>query len=462
MPPLTNSQSDTIANASKNAKVTTQQLENPVVTPNLPATTPPKEPTIASIDSFISNPTVVSQDTTALENQTSDIFNELFGAKQATQSRGRNLTKLEETAGIPTLTTELAQIQNDINQKSLDFRREREAIQRGTGLTASQVNARLADVSRKQSSELADLEVIRAARSNSLNAIQSIIDRKVERQFADEDARIKNLQFIYDNVKGDLTKAQDRKYNEMITRENRAFEIAKTKFEQVENAKARAIESIAGSGAPTSVYNAIMKGEDIGTITKLASPYSEAYLKRQLLNEQINKAREEVKATTLKPLSGEASKLIAISSGLESDVNSIKAKIEKVGYEKFLRGYLLGTDRETVKLLSNAADKVGRIRSGGAINKDEETRFLSQFASKGDYAFGTKDIATNALDSILNEATTVRSGIDPNNAYSTQATITTTAPNKFQQATGVTAEFIPGAEIVQTIKSDGTLIFKLP
>ena len=66
-------------------------------------------------------------------------------------------------------------------QKELEFRRQREAITSNAGIsTAEQRNAELADVSRKQASELADLEVVRAARSNSLNAIQSIIDRKVQ------------------------------------------------------------------------------------------------------------------------------------------------------------------------------------------------------------------------------------------------------------------------------------------
>ena len=78
------------------------------------------------------------------------------------------------------------------------------------GLTVGQRNARLADVTRKQTSELADLEVIRMARSNSLENAQSIIDRKLQLEFADEQARIDGLKFFYNENKELLTKADDR------------------------------------------------------------------------------------------------------------------------------------------------------------------------------------------------------------------------------------------------------------
>ena len=217
MPPLTQDQTTAIQNANQNATINADAILTPPATPRLPTITQPEQPTTQPFDinQYIQAPQ--PQDNTQLEQETNSVFEQLLGAQQQAATQGARLTAMEQQAGIPQLTTDLADIQNQISQKDHAFRRQREAIINNPGIqTAEQRNAELADVSRKQASELADLEVVRAARSNSLNAIQSIIDRKVQREFADESRRIENLKFIYDQRKGDLTKAQDRQYQQMI------------------------------------------------------------------------------------------------------------------------------------------------------------------------------------------------------------------------------------------------------
>lgn len=264
MPPLTQAQTTAIQNANQNATINANAILTPPATPNLPPTTPPQAPAVTPFDinQYIQPPQ--PQDNSQLEQQTQSVFEQLLGAQQQAATQGQRQTALEQQSGIPQLTTDLANIQNEIMQKELEFRRQREAITSNAGIsTAEQRNAELADVSRKQASQLADLEVIRAARSNSLNAIQSIIDRKVQREFADEGRRIENLKFIYDQRKGDLTKAQDRQYQQMITREERAFNLAKSKYEQVENAKGELIKNAQLNGASTATLQKIMAAKDL-------------------------------------------------------------------------------------------------------------------------------------------------------------------------------------------------------
>lgn len=371
MPPLTQEQTQAIETANKNAKVTTDMLTGSTVTPTLPVTTPPAAPAPAPFDINQYITPTQGTDITALENDTSSIFEQLMGANKATETRGRNVTRLEEQSGIPKLTTDLAEIQNQINQKDLAFRREREGIQLEAGLTAAQKNARLSDVSRKQSSELADLEVVRAARSNSLNAIQSIIDRKVSREFADEDARIKNLQFVYDNVKSDLTKAQDRKYQEMIARENRGFELAKGKYEQVENTKGQMVKNAALLGADSSTIAKIMSITDEKTL--YSTPGFSKYLVSPLEKLQYEKASFDSKQM----------KKIMEESGIDNNLTPAQK-------EDILKN----------KNAQQAASRIGVIR---AIQKYSDA--YQDWLKNGESRSGKK-----ALDAMLN--TTVGSAIN--------------------------------------------------
>lgn len=218
--------------------------------------------------------------------------------------------------------------------------------------------------------------------------------------------------------------------------------------------------------APQYLIDAAIKDGTTLGVAKILGQYSPETLKYELLKEQIK--TEKAQQTKLyadsvvnkqKPLSGDAAKIVAIAGTLPTDIQKIKDKINNVGYENFLRGYILGTDRETVKLINSAADKVGRLRSGGAINKDEEKRFTGQFASRGDYAFGNSETAIAALDAIMNEANIIGGSVDPTGVYRAQTT--TTPPNKFEKATGSIKQTFPGSSIVN-LNSNGTLNFKLP
>lgn len=113
-----------------------------------------------------------------------------------------------------------------------------------------------------------------------------------------------------------------------------------------------------------------------------------------------------------KPLSGEAAKVLAVATTLGPEVEQLKAAFAK-DYQRSVRGIVTGTDRRLTRLVDQVADKVGRLRSGGAINKDEENRFKRQIASLPDLAFGDSQIAIDALDGILAEANQVAASVRP-------------------------------------------------
>lgn len=111
-----------------------------------------------------------------------------------------------------------------------------------------------------------------------------------------------------------------------------------------------------------------------------------------------------------KPLSGEASKLKSITESIQPEIDQLIAAFEK-DYRGALVGITTGKDRALSRLLDQVADKVGRLRSGGGINKDEEARFKRQVASFMDIPFGKSEDAIKSLRSLKDEAKIVRDSV---------------------------------------------------
>jgi hypothetical protein len=135
--------------------------------------------------------------------------------------------------------------------------------------------------------------------------------------------------------------------------------------------------------------------------------YSGSFTDYQTLKKQI-----DASVAAIKPLSGDAAKVLTIATTMIPEINQLKAAFEK-DYRGSVTGILTGTNRELSKLVDQVADKVGRLRSGGAINKDEEARFKRQISSVMDLAFGDSTSAIAALDGLITEANMVASSIDP-------------------------------------------------
>ena len=129
-----------------------------------------------------------------------------------------------------------------------------------------------------------------------------------------------------------------------------------------------------------------------------------------------------------KPMSAEASKVHAIATTMVPELQQLKAAI-KAGGRRALFGIISKTDPHLSRLADNVADKVGRIRSGGAVNPSEEARFMGQLARLADLWSGSTGPAEEAIDGLIEEAQRVSGGMEPGgNRPSTAPTSTPTQP----------------------------------
>lgn len=119
-----------------------------------------------------------------------------------------------------------------------------------------------------------------------------------------------------------------------------------------------------------------------------------------------------------KPVEQAAAKVLGLVETVKPEIAALRAAFNK-NYKGAVSGILTGTNRDLVKLVEQIADKIGRLRSGGAINKDEEARFKKQIVSLGDLAFGSAKQANAALDRILAEAESVERSIRGSDVSST-------------------------------------------
>lgn len=142
--------------------------------------------------------------------------------------------------------------------------------------------------------------------------------------------------------------------------------------------------------------------------TRLASQYNQAFG----MNLLPGQSQSQAQTTQQKPLSGDAAKLKGIVETLPSEAKQLQAAFES-DYKGSLKGILTGTDRRLVKLLDQVADKVGRLRSGGAVNDTEAARFKKQIASSPDLLFGNSQDAIDAINGIINEANITAQSISP-------------------------------------------------
>lgn len=119
-----------------------------------------------------------------------------------------------------------------------------------------------------------------------------------------------------------------------------------------------------------------------------------------------------------KPLSGEAAKVYSIATTIKPEIEQIKTLLKGAGRLKISQ-ILSGLDPAASRLIDQVADKVGRLRSGGAINKDEAERFKAQILRAGDILTGDTTSAIDALDALAAEADSVASSVRPGATTST-------------------------------------------
>lgn len=132
-----------------------------------------------------------------------------------------------------------------------------------------------------------------------------------------------------------------------------------------------------------------------------------------MMRENREGAKDLREQFTPKPLSGEASKVNAIATTMEPELRALRGAYVLHGVNAS-RGISTGINRELVDLVGSISDKIGRLRSGGAISAEEADRFMSQIHHwTNSLPLSGPGASIKGIDRYLREAELVRQGIDP-------------------------------------------------
>lgn len=115
-----------------------------------------------------------------------------------------------------------------------------------------------------------------------------------------------------------------------------------------------------------------------------------------------------------KPLSGDAAKLSGITDAIVTGAGELKQLVKKYGARGIVARYKAG-DPGVANVINDLADGKGRLRSGGAVNVDEEARFKAPFTGASNMVYDNDAEMIKHIDRVLREAEVVKGKMaDPN------------------------------------------------
>jgi len=200
-------------------------------------------------------------------NQRGEILEELgLGDIKSTFSdlmkRGSFTLDQENQQGIGQKTRDLNDINNQIRERDLEFRRNRERLEDEAGLTASQKQVQLNDLKRNQARELADLSVIQSARNNDLATAQALVNRRVELEFEPIQQKLEFQKVLFDENKSLFNQQEQRQFEKKTQERQEQIDKDKFKFRQLEETKMELLKAAQFNNAPIEIIRSVLSSKD--------------------------------------------------------------------------------------------------------------------------------------------------------------------------------------------------------
>ncbi len=276
----------------------TSDIVTPQLTPNSGAT--------GSIDA-ISAITAANKTASAEEVKNTNEIAKLQ-ADQATKKsgiqsifdklRGKRAEKNElyEDTGVDTARKEVDELTSQIEAETLAARRKVEDIRANFRGTTGGADAEIALVNRRSLSKLADLSIVQNASLRRYSTLKDIADRQIEAETEDLRLELDGLKFFYEDNKEELSKKEDREWQETIKAKDRAYNETVDAKKALSDTKIELLKSASSQSASTSVLQAIQNATTPEQAISAAGKYSGDILDRLYKQKQIDKLTADIEA----------------------------------------------------------------------------------------------------------------------------------------------------------------------
>lgn len=429
---------------------------------------------------------VNSQQPTETQNTFNDLVKSLSGDTSLT-GRGEAQLSAEQSAGLPELNKNLADINSQITTKTAAYNKmlaDMEVGVRGNGNTdirSSLLYGQQGAVNRQAAAEIGLLQAQALGLQGQIGAAQTAANRAVDLMYQDREAlynqKLKQLELIQPMLNAEEKKRADATAYAL---KNESEKLAEEK--QAKKDIQNIIITASQSGAPKQLLDQASNATTAIDAAKILGQYSPETLKYQLLKEQIRteKAQQSNYYANAAKTKAETDKLKNGSTGyVLNQEDTAKAVESKVG-QKTIAAKGLVVELSNLKALyekygarPTSAEGIGAIQSARSNAQLAITAAFGQGAiSEGDRSsyeklvgttFGVDPVA-NLNEAIKTQQRNYETNLNVlNDAYPGINNISSFAqPNPFQESLGASSAPIQGSSIIGGTTQTGQLNFILP
>jgi len=283
---------DELAQAQKQGTPTDNIIRNILASGT---TTPPVTPTMPTTASNSNGLSVngVTQD--SLNTQKQGILDMMSGTQGEVA-----LTNAEFANTVDPARQELNTINAEMNTESLAGRRRIESVMNIPGITKEQAQDKINEISRTNTSKLADLAVIQMAVQGKFDSAKEIADRSVQAKLEVQKNKRDAMLFMYTENKELFTKTEQRQFETSQRDRERKLNAEEKTLQRVSDLSIEALKNGASTSLVTKMQNAKTEAEAIafgGQFIGLLDR-QDKILDRKLKNAQIGKIYADMRSET--------------------------------------------------------------------------------------------------------------------------------------------------------------------
>ncbi len=223
------------------------------------------EQALKNIQPF-TNPQAITQG----QQNSEGLFDRLSSLLTSRKGQQQLTAEQYQTEGVDTAKKELDDITNQINTKSLAYRRQIEEIQKNTrGQYGESVDQDVGVIQRQAASELADLAVIQQAKNQNYSTAREIADRKISAELEQDQNQLDALKFFYSENKDQLNREEDKQFELAINERERLLTQEKADKQTISEYGFEALKN----GASVDDAKRILGAKSPEEALTLAGPY---------------------------------------------------------------------------------------------------------------------------------------------------------------------------------------------
>lgn len=358
------------------------------LTPEQPITTPViQQPTqsgglasdvTSKAEAFANSVVNSTVDKSTVDDARKGFFEKMMGQKTKSQLQGD-----EYSATVDPAKKELDDIQNQIRERSLAYRRQEEELQKNTrGLFGGALQQETNRIQQEGAKELADLSIIEQAKLTNYSTAKDIADRAINAQLEQQSKELDAWKFWYTENKEQFTKEEDRRFTAMIGERERLLNEDKADKKLISDSVIDAL----GNGLPTNLAQQALKAKTFDEAIGFIGTYmrdQEKALRIQKLNAEILEKNPSIDLSKISQegkeilnsvnnlrfkSSDEGKRIVANITKLvsEGDIDGARETLRDFGYQKLSASQQSDFDLYE-NAISAAASALAQINSQSLI-----------------------------------------------------------------------------------------------